>query len=768
MKKVIPIVILIFWFIGPLFALFAQTFTKITDNSNPIVTTSIDGNYSGAAWIDYDNDGDLDLYTTKSFLFRNDGNGNFTQINTIIGNGFVGGTGNGTSWGDYDNDGLIDIFLAGNPSALYRNTGNDSFQLIAEGDLLLDKRGWTPSWGDYDNDGYLDLVITHPANFVGPPTPSHFYSNNGDGRLSKLFNFEFTSLNKAYTVASWSDYDLDGDIDLFIGSGPAVGTIAPDNLYKNTLIETGTPDLVRIETSPIATDQQDGQVWNWIDYDNDRDLDAFLTNYGGAPNRFYRNDNGNYISVTNELVFGGSCLANTWGDFDNDGLLDVIITSEESNYFFKNNGDGSFTNLNNPISQNGPARGATIGDYNNDGMLDVFLSGNNQGKGLFINNTQNNNNWINISLTGIVSNRSAIGTKVKAKAIINGTTVWQFREISAQNSFDGHNSLRVHFGFGNASMVDSLIIEWPAGSTKVYTNLTANKFYNYTEEIPIGYLRVNFRADKVIGFDNDPTINFTDLSLTDLNNPVNTWQWDFNNDGIVDATNQNPSWTYPGLGEFTVKLAVNNGSASETRIRNNYIKIQRAPGQPLINYFLPTIPDTTIPRNGSVRFVVTAVDTTDYPLSFKWFRNIQQTSTDSFYNYQSNPFLPERTDTIRLEISNSYNTTIKTWLIHVANSTDISDKSDHRINYNLEQNYPNPFNPSTKIKFSIPSNELVNLSIYDILGNKIATLIDEYKSVGSYEIEFNTRQYSNVTSGLYFYSLKAGKYSTTKKMILLK
>ncbi len=678
MKSII-IILIFFWFIGPFFSIFAQTFTKITDPSNPIVSTQMHTNYSGAAWVDYNNNGNLDLFVTRSFLFRNDGNENFTLINTEIGAGFINTTGNGISFGDYDNDGLIDLFMAGNPSALYKNMGNNVFELISEGDLSLDKRGWTAAWGDFDNDGFIDLVITHPAGFVGAPTPSHFYYNDGDGRFTKLFDFEFTKENKAYTVATWSDYDLDGDIDLFIASGPALGQTAPDNLYKNMLTETGIADLLRIDTSPIATDEQDGQVWNWIDFDNDGDLDAYVTNYQSASNRFYRNDNGTYVSVNNELVFGGFCLANAWGDFDNDGFLDVIITSEAGNFFFKNNGDGTFTSVSNAISDvNTATRSLTIGDYNNDGLLDVFISGNAQGKGLFRNDTQNDNKWVQISLTGTISNRSAIGAKVKAKATINGNPVWQFREVSAQNSFNGHNSLRVHFGFRDAAIVDSLIIEWPSGNSEIYTNLDVNQFYSYTEEIPSGFLRANFTADKIVALKDDPTINFTDLSLTDPNQPVTSWEWDFDNDGVIDATEPNPSWTYPGLGEYTVKLTVSNGTTSESRTRTDYINILKP--------------------------------------------------------------------------------------------TSIPDGNNFNIDYTLEQNYPNPFNPSTNIRFSIPENAFVILKVYDILGNEIATLVSEYKTAGVYPIDFNVQELSNnqLPSGLYFYNLRAGNFSKTKKMILLK
>ncbi len=480
---------------GPFSFLFCQTFEKITDPNNPIDTTQIDNNYSGAAWIDFDNDGDMDLFTTKKFLFRNDGNGNFTLLNTNLGEYInVQTYGNGTSWGDYDNDGDLDCLISGNTSMIYKNNGNENFTPITEGVLGLDKdtRGWACAWADYNNDGFLDAIITHPKGYVGVPAiPNTLILSNGDGRFTKITDYEFTQFKWTYTVATWYDYDQDGDEDLFIASGP-VSSNAPDYLYKNMLVETGNVDFQRIDTSPIGTDLQDGQVWNWIDYDNDGDLDAFVTNYSGVPDRFYRNDNGSYTDVTNALTTNGNHLANSWGDLDNDGYQDVIVTSEGGTKLYKNMGDGTFQEDTTAITSTSQTRGVTIGDYNNDGFLDVFVSGRGDGKGLYHNITNNSSHWILINLKGKVSNYSAIGAKVKAKATINGNSMWQYREVSGQNSFDSQNSLRVHFGLGDASTIDSLVIKWPLGGTKILTNVSSNQIIKYYGRYSAGIFKSKF------------------------------------------------------------------------------------------------------------------------------------------------------------------------------------------------------------------------------------------------------------------------------------
>ncbi len=488
----------------------SQTFVKITDSTNPITTSEASTNgYVGASWIDFNNDGRLDLFANRLYLYRNDGSGAFTKIASGIGANQTQTIGSGNSWADYDNDGDLDCFYSGGTSRLYRNNGDGTFTPITTGEIgdSLATRGWACAWADYDHDGNVDLIITHPAGFVGqmPPTPNHLFHNDGPPNytFTRVTAGEFVTALAPYTVATWSDYDNDGDIDLFIGSGPANGNFAPDYLYRNMLKETGAANFERITTAPIATDLVDGQVWNWIDYDNDGDLDAFLTNYGasqttnGLANNLYRNDNGIFTRMTGAQVGSivttvDASLASVWGDFDNDGDLDVLVTQEQgrSRRYYRNNGDGTFTSAGTGDFVAGTNRhaSATAGDYDNDGDLDIYVTGASATKALFRNDLTNGNSWINILCIGTASNRSAIGAKVRAKATIDGKAIWQLREISSQNTFNGQSMLNAHFGFGNATLIDSLKIEWPSGNVEVASNVPVNRFIIVTEGsgIPTG------------------------------------------------------------------------------------------------------------------------------------------------------------------------------------------------------------------------------------------------------------------------------------------
>ncbi len=487
--------------IGLVASAHAQPFTRVT--AGVLGTDRADS--PGASWVDYDGDDDLDLFISNrstnalnpnNILYRNDGEEVFTRVDAgaLTAVGAIG-----HCWADYDNDGDLDVALAGlatyvtpaggSPHVLLRNDGGTFVNATANLTTSTDVRFWSCSWGDYDQDGFVDLLLIHPTGFLGNPSlTNQLYRNRGDGTFEQITGIPPTTGQGAFTVSSWSDFDLDGDVDLFIGSGP-VSVAARDFLYRNQLTETGNAVFVRINDDPIGTDLVDGQVWNWIDYDNDGDLDAYLTNYsGGTPrglqNNLYHNDGGTYTRITTGSIVSeiGQSLANTWGDFDNDGDLDVFVTNDNANSrYYRNNGDGTFSSLSTllPASTSGVSWGATLGDYDDDGDLDLFVS--NVGSPpslnyLYRNDLANDNHWLKVRAVGVTSNRTAIGAKLFVRATIDGESVTQHREISSQNTFCGSNSFDVHVGLGDAAVVEELRIEWPSGTVDVYTDVAADEF----------------------------------------------------------------------------------------------------------------------------------------------------------------------------------------------------------------------------------------------------------------------------------------------------
>lgn len=446
-------------------------------------------NYAGASIIDINNDGYSDIFFAPKTLFLNDGKGNFPTQGSLPYNPLIAAA-TGGSWADIDNDGDMDCIVATFRCRVFMNLGDGTFaDSTSSYPYLTNYHAFGCAIGDMDGDKYLDLSFAHANTFHPNPQPGLLVvKKEKDNSAQKIQGYHFTDELGTYTVPYWSDYDMDGDLDLFVASGPA-GKPGKDFCYKSLRKELGKDSLLELEDELFAQQLQDGQCYNFIDYDNDGDLDLCLTNYFGVQSRLYKNlGNQVYQIVSTPFSQASTNLANCWGDYDNDGDMDVIITNDNQiTMYYRNDGNDVFTYLSDNFSTASAICSVSNGDMDNDGDLDIVVNGkgNNgseENAGLYINEgIAGNNTWVQFSLKAIATNSTALGTFVMVYAKINGVPTKQLREVNVQNTFQGQNSPRVHFGLGNAKEIDSVVILWQSGMKQNINSIPVNRIYTIME-----------------------------------------------------------------------------------------------------------------------------------------------------------------------------------------------------------------------------------------------------------------------------------------------
>ena len=480
------------------------TWTKIT--SDPIVTNS--GYVATGAWADYSNDGFPDLLLIRvtapgpNVLYRNKGDGTFTRLmepslQALLANDGV------YCWGDYDNDGYPDLFVpeghgVGLKNLLYHNNSDGSFMRITNSPIAQES-GYCSggAWGDFNRDGWLDLCVANGAA-GGASQRNSLYQNVNGGTFVKLTNGPVVSEWGIYDLPIWVDTDDDGWQDLFI-----VSTDGHNRLYRNT----GAGGFIKVTGDPLVTEYD--VHWGdaaWADYDNDGALDVFLTTArasiglpGFGPVALFRNDgSGHFTKMTTNDV-GPLAAERTdtyvccWGDYDNDGWLDLYIAANSwiaaaetrTDLLYHNNGDGTFTKVTrgSPVNELGASVGGWLVDLNNDGFLDLltlqWLAPDN-GRQRYYRNNGNSNSWLCVKCVGTASPRSGSGTKVRVKANIHGQPVWQLRVIDP-GGFANAQNFTAHFGLDDATNVDVLRIEWTSGTVQELKNVPVNQYLTVTE-----------------------------------------------------------------------------------------------------------------------------------------------------------------------------------------------------------------------------------------------------------------------------------------------
>jgi len=798
----------------------AQTITRI--DTGAIVKDP--GNNQGSSWADYDNDGYVDLLVTHSsaegmnkpnLLYHNEGIPSFSKVTLgPIATDIIEIAGGSVSWGDYDNNGLPDLFTAnaGGNNRLYHNDGNGNFHEVLYG--ALGGGNSDGCWADYDNDGYLDLFVANVSSY------NSLYRNNGNGSFAKIDTGLIAHDSCSAISLSWGDFNNDGRPDVFWSTAHPYQISAPERnrLYVNQ----GNGFFTSIDSRAVVlSDSGWTPGASWGDYDNDGYLDLYVVNFQPpeAVNHLYHNNgNGTFTQITiDPPEASGACsIGSAWGDFDNDGYLDLFVTNDKNlagrptpssrdNFFFHNNGDGTFSRITTGAIVKDGGHTCSVCDYDNDGFLDIMIPNGSLGAPYTTNylyhNDGNGNHWVNIRCVGTVSNRSAIGTRLRAKAMINGKAVWQTREIAQMSGCHANSDPRVHFGFREATVIDSLTIRWPSGRVDTYTALAADNFYIATEgqnivsDVFVKIYPEHLRIDRLYARKGMDSVLFTTTFF-------NADKHQFTSQLICANTD--------GTQRDSLKLyddGLHGDSVANDGIYGTYI-----PPRSIEDYFFLNL--STLDQQISKYMTVPAGRfTTAGPLVVDsvwvamttgpeyWLKLRVRNRGTAFTvrgakviprcddpwvvsMYTSPLILPDLapgaqaisgffsiwpdTATFRGHFNLVFETAVAGWVYWTDATkivTGIDEGSSMPQVFALEQNFPNPFNPSTTIKYGLPQRSHVILIVYNTLGQQVATLVNGDIDVGYHEVKFDG---TNLSSGVYFYRIQAGSFVQTRKLLLIR
>ncbi|MEM1214063.1 MAG: T9SS type A sorting domain-containing protein [Bacteroidota bacterium] len=343
--------------------------------------------------------------------------------------------------GDLDQNGYNDLLFGGGSrvSFIMANDFGTAYTENLIDDYIFSQRS---TMADIDGDGDLDAFVCHDVD------QSHPYRNDGTGNMVEDQSLIPTVPTRGNYAAIWTDYDLDGDIDLHI-SKCVLGSLPGDPDRTNALYRNnGDGTFTEIAAQLGLADNEQTWVTSFEDFDNDGDFDIFVLNHTQS-NRFFRNNgDGTYTDIIQQTglpTFPYNSWTGDAADFNNDGYIDILADFPGELYL--NNGDLTFSAQGLPFDRGG------IGDLNNDGFLDVMRE-----NSLYLNNG-NTNNWVKFTLEGSVTNTNGIGSRIE----IYGDWGVQLREVRSGQSFEPMNSLNVHFGLGAATEIDSVLVHWPSG-----------------------------------------------------------------------------------------------------------------------------------------------------------------------------------------------------------------------------------------------------------------------------------------------------------------
>jgi len=689
----------------------AQTFTNINAGLTGL-------HYSDVAWADYDADGDLDVIIAGSnsdevpitILYKNEGSDTFTEISTPIPGTQIGDI----VWGDYDNDGDLDILIQGyldGSSQITRIYENEGNNIFNDIQIGLPALAdGSVAFMDYNNDGFLDILID---GYTGSGNAAFVYKNNGDKTFTQT-DIEFPGVFKA--AYEWADYDNDGDLDVFIiGFGESS---LLSKLYRNDGDETFS------ETTNTFTNVWLGDV-AWGDYDNDGDLDIMISGY----------------------------------------TLDVPFPNDRVAEIYKNNGDGSFTKLVNPGLKGVSHSTSVWGDFDNDGDLDAFIGG------AYVDTSSQ---WIRVI---DVFTNNADDTFTETGLSFSNDAYWG---ESAWGDYDADGDLDlIACGYDDDGSSHTNIYRNDAGATNTIPNPPNNLSANVTNrtvnlswdastdnETPSSGLSYNVY---IYNQSTDETI-WTSMSNTTtglrllpaLGNAMQNTSWTINN-----LPNGNYVWSVQAIdhnfagslfateGSFTIDEAQASISVTPTSIDFGDIQVGTEAIEAINIENTGTLDLEITLIAGTENFTLSYEETGTYTDSLSGTTITPISNTDVYIKfYSESTQVYNETLTIYSNAANNANLDIPVSANCIPVNINSIDKTQ------LFYNYPNPINNETTFFFNIPENQNAELQIINCLGK----VIDYFNITEKKSLSYNT---SKLKSGLYFYRITVEGKTLTKKMFKL-
>lgn len=480
----------------------------------------------GAAFIDFDQDGFIDIYTCNgtwvkglssgekpkdpphNHLYRNMGNGTFSDVTE---QSKVGGPwySMGITVGDYDNDGYPDIYLSNyGENVLLHNEGNGTFaNVTSHAGVGADNMFSVGAvWLDYDNDGYLDLYVGNylkfdpnykyyyaPDGFPGPlaydSEPDILYHNKGNGTFEDVTAaLGIIDVDGRAMGVGAADFNADGFVDIYVANDHTVNYLWRNDQGKG-FTDVGTMSGTGFSQSGEATVSMSV---DFADFNGDGLLDLFISDdtycslYENLGDGVFSDKS--YvagISVPSGQFVGWS---SSFLDYDNDGDVDIFKSNGELKHLyghedqlFENTGDSKFRDVSVELSsyfqEENVGRGACLGDYDNDGDIDIFIMNLDNHCKFIRNNKGNQNNWISLDLKGTKSNRDAIGAMVT----VSSGDLNQVAQKKSTTGYLSQGDSRMHFGLAKHEKVDRIEIKWPSGKVQELTDIQPNQILTVNE-----------------------------------------------------------------------------------------------------------------------------------------------------------------------------------------------------------------------------------------------------------------------------------------------